>query len=591
MENFNLDIIINARNNAATALNNVRTTLWNIRSQARNVWDTLSKSFWKYAIAAWAAIWTSIKFAWDFEKNMNSINTLFNDGWEQIKAYSKWIKELVANSPQSADDLWKSAYDIISAWITNTGKALETLKASSDLANAWLWTTAEATNILTSAVNAFWKQGYTSAQQADILFKTVKNGKTTVAELAQWFGWIAWLASTAWVKMTWLMAATAALTTTWLPASEAYTWLKATISNILKPWSEATKMAKKLGIEFNATALKTKWLSWLLKEIGDKTGWDIDKIWALFNSTEALNTVLTLTWWSAEAFNNTLADMESWSNKLNIAVKKQNEWFNNQVAILKNKLSIAMIDLWQSLLPVIKATITFMKEHKTLTKVILWGVIVIWSLLAILWTVWFAIQWVTWIVWWLTAAMWPLNIALRALFLNPVWLIIWAIALLWYWIYRLITDFEGVKKSLSQVSKHFITFEWWIKWVWKTLIDFLIFPLKTLTSILDVLIWTEFTLKIDNLERSIVWLKQINDEIKKTKDLWNNTNNNPITTLINKSQVWVSTLPNSNPINQDIKIDINLDNIQIKDKQDMEELSNIVAEKLTEQLKDQNRFN
>jgi len=584
MENYNLDIIISAKNLATNVLNNVKTQLNQIAEQGKKTGERLSKSFSKYTLVAAGAIATSIKFAGDFEKNMNNINTLFNDNGEQIKAYKQWILDIIKVSPKNPDELGKASYDIISAWITDTAEALKVLKASNDLAVGWLGSVSEATNILTSSINAFKDQSYTADQQADILFKTVKNGKTTISELAQWFGWIAGLADTAGIKFHELMAATAALTTTWLPASEAYTWLKAAISNILKPGSEAAKTAAELWIEFNSAWLKAKWFSGLLKEIADKTDGDIDLMGKLFNSTEALNSILALTTSSADAFNWTMKDMTEWQKALNIAVKKQNEWFNAQVNILKHQLQASMIEFWNAMLPVIKWINNFMTEHKTLTKVILGSVVVFVWIAGALGAVWMAMTAVSSGVAVLTAALWPLNIALRWLFLNPIWLIIAGIATLLYFIYRLITDFEGVKKSLKQVWNHLISFQGWIKWIGKTLMDFMILPLKQVLWLIDTIFWTQYTFKVDNFERKLFWLKELNDKIE--------NQNNSKTTLNDTNNINKPIQTNSQTqIKQDVKIDINLDNIQVKNQEDIDKISRQVAEQLTEKLAEQNRFN
>lgn len=54
------------------------------------------------------------------------------------------------------------------------------------------------------------------------------------------------LASSLGIDFNELMSATAALTTTGMPASQAYTGLKAALSNVLKPTKDATELAANL---------------------------------------------------------------------------------------------------------------------------------------------------------------------------------------------------------------------------------------------------------------------------------------------------------------------------------------------------------
>ena len=94
---------------------------------------------------------------------------------------------------------------------------------------------------MTSSINAFGLDAKDSAQISDVLFKTVKNGKTTVDQLRQGFGSVAPVAAASGARMEDLMASVSALTTTGLPAAEAYTQLKATFTELNKPSDDLPK--------------------------------------------------------------------------------------------------------------------------------------------------------------------------------------------------------------------------------------------------------------------------------------------------------------------------------------------------------------
>ena len=421
-----LHVIIEADDKASGVFkkiwNQAKKTFWKLQSTG----EKLKSSFGGVALAAWW-IWIAwIKMSMDFSKSMSNISTLVDTSKESMSKMKKEVLDLAGKTPVALSDLSSALYDVRSAWV-DASKAMWVLENSAKLSVAWLGSVSEATDLMTSAFNSFSKQGYNSNQIANILFKTVKNGKTTIAQLSQWFWWLAGLASWLWVDFRQLMWATAALTTSWMSASESYTWLKAILSNILKPWSDAKKMAKKLWIDFSVAWLKAKWFAWFLQEVKEKTHWNKVEMAKLFGSVEWLNAVIALTWPNAKAFANTMADMKTKANWLDEAYKKQNQTFWATYNILKNKLQVAMIQIWATITPILQKIINWTNKNPELTKTILkiaW--VVIW-LTAILWTLWIAITWITtvvgglWVA--LTVLTWPVWIA--------IW-IIWGLIYIWY---------------------------------------------------------------------------------------------------------------------------------------------------------------
>jgi TP901 family phage tail tape measure protein len=110
-----------------------------------------------------------------------------------------------------------------------------------------------------------WKEAnLSSTDAAKVFFGTIAAGKTTTQNWHKGFGGIAPLAAAVGISFKDLMASTAALTATGMPASQAYSGLKAAISNILKPSDDAAKAAANLGIDFSAAALKSKGLIGIL---------------------------------------------------------------------------------------------------------------------------------------------------------------------------------------------------------------------------------------------------------------------------------------------------------------------------------------
>jgi TP901 family phage tail tape measure protein len=180
----------------------------------------------------------AVKQAAKFESMMSDVNTLFDDGGKSVGKMSTGIKDLLKNSPKSAEDLGASAYSIVSAGISDATEAVKVLDASQKLAVAGLGETSEATDILTSALNAFQIDAENANAVSNAFFLAVKGGKTTVSELAQGFGQVAPLANQMGIQFEDLISATSAMTTSGLKASVAYTQIRSALSSMLKPTKE-----------------------------------------------------------------------------------------------------------------------------------------------------------------------------------------------------------------------------------------------------------------------------------------------------------------------------------------------------------------
>ena len=103
------------------------------------------------------------------------------------------------------------------------------LEGAARLGVAGLGSTKEATDLVTSSINAFNLKGKEQAGIYDVIFKAVAHGKTTITQLAQGYGAVAGIVHNLGIDAKELFASTAALTTTGLPASQAYTQLKAAL--------------------------------------------------------------------------------------------------------------------------------------------------------------------------------------------------------------------------------------------------------------------------------------------------------------------------------------------------------------------------
>jgi len=313
------------------------------------------KSLEKLALGGAAALAgigvVSVKMAAQFESSMTDIGTLLDGNREKIDELSEGTKKLLKTIPKSADDLGASLYAIVSAGVSDTSEALGVLESAGKLAVAGLGETAEATDILTSAINAFGIETKESDKIADTFFKAVKFGKTTVAELSHGFGQVAPLAKEVGGGFEELLATTSAMTTSGLKASVAYTQIRATLSNMLKPTKDMKFILERLGIENIKADIATDGLAATIERLTEEANATKTPLAKMFGSVEALNAVMMLNGETGKESLKIMEDMKNGSDALTNAFELQKTTFDSQFKLMKNKLSVVMIDIGNRIIP------------------------------------------------------------------------------------------------------------------------------------------------------------------------------------------------------------------------------------------------
>ncbi len=254
---------------------------------------------------------------------------------------SRLNDELIAASVRfgtSAQQQAKAFYQIISAGITDAVKANRVLIASNKLAIGGLTSTAQAVDILTTAMNSFQQQNLTAERAADILFATVKLGKTRVDQLASTLGQVLPTASALGVSFEDVGAALAQLTTRGVSTSEAVTQLNAVFTAVLKKQELAAGISEKVGKAFSLQALQTKGLTKFLKDLNAAIGGSEAQLVKLTGRAEAARAIITL---AADDFEGLGRNVEALTNSVGAA----DAAFNVMNNTLGQKLNVALSNL------------------------------------------------------------------------------------------------------------------------------------------------------------------------------------------------------------------------------------------------------
>lgn len=304
-----IDIIFGGVDNTGSAIRSVGAGLSSLESSVGSVTapladitDSILQLDAVLATAAAGLTAYAIKVSNDFGTSFAEIATLIDAPAENLGSFKDSIQNYAESSTKSFEDITAATYSAISAGV-DYKDSLEILAAAETLSIAGRADLGSTTNALVSVMNAFGAEMSEAGSYTDIFFTTVKKGQTTIPELASSISAVAPLAAAAGVSFEELSAAIATITAeTGTGTAETMTALKAAISNIIKPSSQAAETASALGIQFDAAALKSKGFAGILDDVARATGGDTEVMAKLFGSVEALNAVLPLTGKAAGAF-------------------------------------------------------------------------------------------------------------------------------------------------------------------------------------------------------------------------------------------------------------------------------------------------
>ena len=236
----------------------------------------------------------STKEAREFEKVFTNVASLSAHAADDLESLRKSVLRLAPKVGQGPDALAEALYDVVSAGYAGD-EAMDVLEASAKGAAAGLTDTKVAADVVTTALNAYGLGAENAVRITDLIQTAVKEGKTTWAEMGSSLGQVIPLAASTGVEFGVLNAVIATTTSQGIKTAESITGVKAILSAVLKPSSEAAELAGELGLAFDAQALKAKGLAGFLDDVVEATGGNVEPLTKLFGSVEALNTILALT--------------------------------------------------------------------------------------------------------------------------------------------------------------------------------------------------------------------------------------------------------------------------------------------------------
>lgn len=333
----------------------------------------------------------AINEAVKFEKAMATVSTTIDSTPESMRQMSDEVLQMSKRIPKPISELTTALYDVVSAGIQSK-HAMTVLNASGRLAVAGLGTTQESVDVLSSSINSFNLNAADSEKIANMVFKAVKYGKTTVSQLAESFGSSSALIKNANVTLEEYLATTAVLTTTGMTASRAQTQVASAVTALIKPSKSMQSVLKALGAKDIPTFIKKNGgLVNTLKLVSDQA----DKMGVLtskaFGRKEGFSAMLSLLGPLRSKYNEVIADIVGGNDTLSESFLKQQKTVSAGAQRMRNRLTVLAITIGDELIPrvngfldritpIVEGMTKWMKENKGVADSLLTATVVLLAL-------------------------------------------------------------------------------------------------------------------------------------------------------------------------------------------------------------------
>lgn len=308
-----------------------RTTVGAV-SQMDGDFKRLAKTVGQLGIAtALAAAGREVfNFSRNFASKMAEVVTLSDEIETNLDSYKAKVIALTRSIPVMADESAAALYQIVSAG-HDGADGMTILEQSAKAAVAGVTETATAADGITSMLNAYQKSASDAESVSDMMFTTVRLGKTTFGELAASIAQVTPTAAAYGVEMDQVLAAIATLTKSGVPTAQAVTQIRQAIIAASKVLGDG--------------AFEGRSLQEALGMIAEKAGGSESKLRALVPEIEAVNGMLGLTGINAQTASEHLEAMTQSAGATTKAFKQQMRDPQKQIGLLKNNLLSAFSEI------------------------------------------------------------------------------------------------------------------------------------------------------------------------------------------------------------------------------------------------------
>lgn len=293
-----------------------------------------------------------------FQEGMANVMTLLPGAGQEIEdELTSVIRDLQTELGITSEKSLPAMYQAISAGVpqNNVGEFLETAAKAAVGGSIDLELAVDG---LTSVVNAYGSDVIDAATASDVLFTTVRLGKTDMQELSSSLSQVTPLAAAAGVGIDQVGAAIATLTAGGTQTSVATTQLRQMFSELGKDTTVVAQAFKTVSgqsfPEFIKSGKTVEDALSLLNDYADEAGTTINN---LFGSVEAGSAALVLTGSGADMFSSSLEQMAESAGATEDAFQTMDNTVSRRMEKIGVKIDSFMERIGEKILPVVEETI------------------------------------------------------------------------------------------------------------------------------------------------------------------------------------------------------------------------------------------
>lgn len=311
-----------------------------------------------------AALVGTTKQAMDFETAFAEVRTLINDmpesGLNQLK---QGLIDLSKQTGILTGESIPAMYQAISASVP-ADNVVSFLEVASKNAIGGVTDLNTSVDGLTTILNAYAMDTSEVINVSDLMFETMKKGKTTIGELSSYLFNVVPIASSVGVEFKDVSAALATITVQGVPTAQATNYLRQAIVELSDEGREAGKTFKQLsGQSFKEFLKSGKNLQDALKLMEAKakaTGVGVNQ---LFSSIEAGQAVLSLTGHNTARFTEDMETMANAAGATEEAFKKIDETPAQRLKKIRAQFSAITLEIGNKLLPTAEKLIAIAEKN------------------------------------------------------------------------------------------------------------------------------------------------------------------------------------------------------------------------------------
>lgn len=284
----------------------------------------------------------------NFSKSMKAANTMAGKSGEDYEKLKDDVAELAKTVPVARDALANGLYQVISNGVPEENW-ISFLEKSARSSVGGIADLGQVVGVTSTIIKNYGLEWDATSDIQDKIQLTAKNGVTSFEQLAAALPRVTGNAATLGVSIDELMGAFATLTGVSGNTAEVSTQLAAIFTALVKPSSEATKMASEMGIQFDAAAIKAAGgfenflhsLDESVKAYSAASGVLEQEVYGkLFGSAESLRALVPLQGELAAKFSENVANMVESAGTMDRAYESMSSTGEATTQMLKNQFAV-----------------------------------------------------------------------------------------------------------------------------------------------------------------------------------------------------------------------------------------------------------